>query len=49
MRKNDEAKVAMLASSFEDQLSSQLSAPKDANDCHEKVFCLVEFFLSNEC
>ena len=39
MRKNEEATVAMLTNSFDDQLSSQSSAPEDADDCDEKAFC----------
>ena len=39
IRKNEEATVAMLVNSFDDQLSSQLFAPKDAGDCDEKALC----------
>ena len=39
MRKNGETTVAMLANSSDDQLSSQSSAPEDANGCDEKAFC----------
>ena len=49
MRKNEEATIAMLANSYDDQLSSQSSVPddavmfsavpEDADDCDEKAFC----------
>ena len=37
--KNEEATVAMLANSSDDQFSSQSPAPEDADDCNEKIFC----------
>ena len=39
MRKNEEAAVAVLANSSDDQLTSQSSSPEDANDCDDKAFC----------
>ena len=39
MRKHEEATVAMLANSSDNQPSSQSSAPEDADDCDERAFC----------
>ena len=39
MRKNEEATVAMLGNSSDNQLLSQSSAPEGAYDCDEKAFC----------
>ena len=44
MRKHDKATVAMLTNSFDDQLSTQSSAPEDADDYDKKAFCFWSNF-----